>query len=181
MQDGNGLAGGSPPVMPLRRQVVESTSGQDDEATARVVVGVDPSAEARAALRWALRYGALITATVEVTHGWQAAREYVWFAEFPAPDDPTGPVRRAIEQMVSEARTDTGLSADRVATTVHVVEGRPAKVLLDRADGAALLVLGSRGHGGYAGFLLGSVTTQCAAHAPCPVTIVRPDPEVRHA
>lgn len=160
---------------------MESTSGQGENGAARVVVGVDPSAEARAALRWALRYAALGGASVEVAHGWQSAREYVWFAEVPAPEDPMGSVRRAIDQMVSEARTDTGLGEDQVTVTLHVAEGRPVKVLLDRADGAALLVLGSRGHGGFAGLLLGSVSTQCATHAPCSVTIVRPDSEVPRA
>ena len=48
-----------------------------------------------------------------------------------------------------------------------------AQVLVDEADGADLLVVGSRGHGGFAGLLLGSVSQQCAHHAPCPVVIIR--------
>jgi nucleotide-binding universal stress UspA family protein len=149
-------------------------SGSAGGARPRVAVGVDPSDEARAALEWALRYAALLGATVDVVHGWQSAREYVWLNEVPAPDDPTRTARQAIEQLVSEGRAATGIDEDQVAVTIHVVEGRAVRVLLDQAEGADLLVLGSRGHGGFAGLLLGSVSTECATHASCSVTIVRP-------
>jgi len=52
-------------------------------------------------------------------------------------------------------------------------EGTPAQVLLEAADGADLLVVGSRGHGGFAEALLGSVSEACVHHAQCPVVIVR--------
>jgi nucleotide-binding universal stress UspA family protein len=55
-----------------------------------------------------------------------------------------------------------------------VVEGAPAPVLLEAAKGADLLVVGMRGHGGFVGLLLGSVSQQCAHHAPCPIAIVPP-------
>jgi len=59
----------------------------------------------------------------------------------------------------------------------RVVEGRPAAVLVNESQGADLLVVGSRGHGGFAGLLLGSVSQQCAHHAACPVVIVHRGPE----
>ena len=62
-----------------------------------------------------------------------------------------------------------GLDAERT-----VVEGTAAEVLLERAKTADLLVVGSRGHGGFAGLLLGSVSQQCAHHSPCPIVIVPP-------
>ncbi len=55
----------------------------------------------------------------------------------------------------------------------RVVEGNPAQVLLDAADGADLLVLGSRGHAGFTEALLGSVSQHCVHHAPCPVVVIR--------
>lgn len=53
-----------------------------------------------------------------------------------------------------------------------VLEGTPAQVLVEAAQGADLLVVGTRGHGGFTGLLLGSVSQQAAHHAPCPVVIV---------
>ncbi|MEV0561406.1 universal stress protein [Dactylosporangium sp. NPDC049742] len=53
-----------------------------------------------------------------------------------------------------------------------MVQGHPAKVLLDAANGAELLVVGSRGHGTFTGILLGSVSQHCVQHAPCPVVVV---------
>ena len=58
----------------------------------------------------------------------------------------------------------------------RVVEGHPAQVLIDAADGATLLVVGRRGHGGVVGLLLGSVARACTEHAPCPVVVVPPAP-----
>jgi nucleotide-binding universal stress UspA family protein len=54
-----------------------------------------------------------------------------------------------------------------------VVQGHPAQVLLDASAGAELLVIGSRGHGGFVGAMLGSVGQHCVHHATCPVVIIR--------
>jgi nucleotide-binding universal stress UspA family protein len=63
--------------------------------------------------------------------------------------------------------------ADDVKIERRVVEGPAASVLVDESRAADLLVVGSRGHGGFTGLLLGSVSQQCAQHAECPVVIVR--------
>ena len=55
----------------------------------------------------------------------------------------------------------------------EVLEGHPAQLLVTAAEGADLVVVGSRGHGGFVGMLLGSVSQHVAAHAPCPVLVVR--------
>ncbi len=61
----------------------------------------------------------------------------------------------------------------RVAVSASVRKGNAAQVLLAAADGAELLVVGSRGHGGFSGALLGSVSQHCVHHARCPIVIVR--------
>jgi nucleotide-binding universal stress UspA family protein len=58
------------------------------------------------------------------------------------------------------------------APRIVVVEGHPAQVPLRAAGGAQLLVVGSRGHGTFAGIMLGSVSQHCVQHAPCPVVVV---------
>ncbi|MEW6470874.1 MAG: universal stress protein [Actinomycetota bacterium] len=136
-----------------------------------IVVGVDGSPEAAAALRWALGEARLRHATLEAVHAWL----------FPVVGDVPGAavdsLARALEraadgllnQVVDDvAGTDPGVKLER-----RVVEGAAAAVLIDAAAGADLLVVGSRGRGGFAGLLLGSVAQQCLHHAPCPVVLVR--------
>jgi nucleotide-binding universal stress UspA family protein len=66
-------------------------------------------------------------------------------------------------------------STDEVPVTAILAEGAAAAALLDVAKEADLLVIGSRGHGGFTGLLLGSVSQQCATHSPCPVVVVHAD------
>jgi nucleotide-binding universal stress UspA family protein len=83
----------------------------------------------------------------------------------------------------TEARTtllsilaDEGITAESpVPVSTLVAEGNPARALLDAADAAELLVVGSRGHGGFAGVLVGSISQQCVHHAKCPVVVVHPN------
>ena len=74
---------------------------------------------------------------------------------------------------LADAISETVSSDSPVKISTSVQEGNAAQVLLEAADGADLLVVGSRGHGGFTGALLGSVSQHCAHHAPCPLVIVR--------
>ena len=90
------------------------------------------------------------------------------FGEF----DPEANARDVLAKAVADVLDP----ADAERVHQHVVAGHPARVLLDAAAGAALLVVGSRGHGGFAGMLLGSVSQHVVAHATCPVLVVHEQP-----
>jgi len=147
--------------------------GQDPETsgTPRVVVGVDASEQSKEALRWAARYAQLVGATLDVVHAWHLADEHAWLQSLPPPADPTDVADKALATVVEDVVPRS------VAVRSTVREGHAANVLVDAANGATLLVVGSRGHGGFDGLLLGSVGAQCAEHAPCTVVVVRPSHE----
>lgn len=144
------------------------TAGAGSPARPRVVVGVDGSDGSRAALGWALNEARLRGASVEALHAWQYP--YVNVTGFPVPEmDLTAfaeSARRALDEALDE-QDCTG-----VEVTPRVRMAGAAHALLEAADGAELLVVGSRGRGGFAGLLLGSVSQHCAHHATCPVVIV---------
>jgi len=139
-----------------------------------IVVGVDHSEGAKAALRFAREEATLRQATLRVVHAWQYA--YIGATGFegslPALGGDIKELRDAAERdldaTLQEAIPETGT----VEIERRVVEDRPAAALVDESRGADLLVVGSRGHGGFAGLLLGSVSQQVAHHAACPVVIV---------
>ena len=139
-----------------------------------IVVGVDSSDGAKEALRFALEEAKLRQATLRVVHAWQFGYIGVSGIEGLSP---------VVGGDLSELRHTAALALDATLYEVvpHsngveiervVVEGAPAMVLVDESRHADLLVVGSRGHGGFAGLLLGSVGQQCAHHAACPVVIV---------
>ncbi|MFC5905868.1 universal stress protein [Streptacidiphilus monticola] len=140
------------------------------QQTSRIVVGVDGSASAQDALRWALAQARLSGATVDAVASWEQPIAYGVGYYVPLPEGELAAVTaKMLAERVQQAQDD----ALPVEVHQQVVEGHPARVLIEAARGADLLVLGSRGHGGFAGALLGSVGQHCAQHAPCPVVIVR--------
>jgi nucleotide-binding universal stress UspA family protein len=136
-----------------------------------VVVGVDGSESARAALRFALEEARLRGAGVRAVSVWHLpAVAYGGAFVPPAPGlvaELEPGARRVLERALDEARDAVG---DVEVETV-VREGPPVRILLEEAQEADLLVVGSRGLGGFRGLLLGSVSQQCAHHAPCPLVI----------
>jgi nucleotide-binding universal stress UspA family protein len=141
----------------------------------RIVVGVDGSPTSISALRWAIRQGRLTGARVDAVTAW---RYPATFADPTLIDstDYEDDARRILTQTIAE-----NPSGNEVQVRPLVMFGHPAQVLLDAADGADLLVVGSRGHGGFTEAMLGSVGQHLVHHAPCPVVIIRgkeaaPDP-----
>jgi nucleotide-binding universal stress UspA family protein len=132
-----------------------------------IVVGVDGSDPARAALRWAVDYAALVGATVDAVTCWSYPTSYGLGAGVPSNWSPEADARQMLADTVASTLGD-----QTPATLTQVVrEGNAAQVLLDETKDAQLLVVGSRGHGGFAGLLLGSVSTNCTEHARCPVLV----------
>jgi len=155
--------------MMQRRSVGSGSEGGGVRDRPRIVVGVDASKESEEALRWAARYAQLLGATLDVVHAWHRTDELAWLESLPPPVEPTHTAQDELAKIVDQIIGPKG--ATKVTTAV--IEGHAAKVLSDRAKGAALLVVGCRGFGGFDGLLLGSVSSGCVAHAPCSVVVVR--------
>jgi nucleotide-binding universal stress UspA family protein len=146
-----------------------------DRDNGLIVVGVDSSEGAREALRFALDEAKRRDATLRVVHSWQFGNIGVKGLEgfSPIVGADLGDLRRTAELALDAILAEVAENVNGVALERRVVEGAPAPVLVDESRKGDLLVVGSRGHGGFAGLLLGSVSQQCAHHAACPVVIVR--------
>jgi nucleotide-binding universal stress UspA family protein len=134
-----------------------------------VVVGVDGSSSSKAALRWALDQARLTKARVRAVIAWEVPPYTGWGVR--AHEDFGVAAGKLLGESVEEALGyDPPLDVEVVEV---VLPGHPAQVLIDESARAALLIVGSRGHGGFAGTLLGSVSQLCVQHAHCPVLVVR--------
>ncbi|MER6083456.1 universal stress protein [Streptomyces sp. NPDC001833] len=141
---------------------------EPDVSAPKVVVGVDGSPSSYGALRWAVRYAGLVHGTVDAVAVWQLPGLYGWSA--PAVDIDVD--EEEARQGMRKELTDV-LGADAASVRTRLVHGDPTDVLLRAAEGAEVLVVGSRGRGGFARALLGSVGLHVSQHASCPVVIVR--------
>ena len=139
-----------------------------ENSTGRIVVGVDGSAASAEALRWAVQQARLTGAQVQAVTAWQLPTSYAWGPIVDDVDWADG-ARQAQDAMIKDTLDDD----DAAGVQRTVLEGHPAYVLLEAAKGADLLVMGSRGHGGFAGMVLGSVSQHVIAHAPVPVLVTR--------
>lgn len=148
----------------------------------KIVVGVDGSEGAAKALHWALGEARLRGASLRVVHAWSVPLVLsIPSADafgIPEPAESMQQVRAALHKEADNVLEAVlrGIDAGEVEVEVEgqVVEGKAVRVLIEAANDADLLVVGSRGLGGFTGLLLGSVSQQCAHHAPCPVVIVPP-------
>jgi nucleotide-binding universal stress UspA family protein len=148
-----------------------STPGTAPQSgSGRIVVGVDGSSHSEAALRWAIGQARITGQQVEAVISWSFPADLGIGAAGPlAAYDWEGVAATTLKETVAHAVDPS--DEDRVAQ--RVVLGHPAKVLLDAAADADLLVIGSRGRGGFTGMLLGSVSQHVIARAACPVVVVR--------
>ncbi|WP_089153888.1 universal stress protein [Micromonospora sp. NBS 11-29] len=139
-----------------------------------ILVGYDGSADATVALNWALDEAGRSGRPVRLAYVFEWLTVAGWIGPGVAPGIwPDENARRQVEELVRKAAADA--AADRPGLTVHgeVFDGPPALVLQERSAEAGMLVLGSRGHGGFGGLLTGSTAVSVTAHAHCPVVVVR--------
>ena len=138
----------------------------------RVLVGIDGSEGSRRALRYAAdeakAHGASLTALTAYTV--PPPPVAVGTAQPPPRDERAWrkDAEHLLQQTLQATVDDPALKVD-----TEVVEGPAARALIDASQDADLLVVGTRGHGGFAGMLLGSVSQHLAAHAACTVAVVR--------
>ena len=150
----------------------------------RVVVAVDGSAGSRAALRFAMDDAVRRGVPVEAVVAYRSPDSWTDFEVVGRAE-----TERIRARMRSEAEARVRTLVDDVTRSapgpfpdigIHAVEGAPADALIRASHGADLLVVGSRGHGGFSSVLLGSTSMQCALHATCPVTVVHSVEARRH-
>lgn len=138
-----------------------------DTGAFQIIVGVDGSEPSLKALEWAIVEAKLRSAELTIVTTWS----YPIMAGTPGDIVPEDSFKEVCERIQAEAltvATDAGLTA-----TGRIVRGSAVTVLLEAAESAGLLVVGSRGRGGFTGLLMGSVSNQLVHHAACPVLVVR--------
>jgi nucleotide-binding universal stress UspA family protein len=151
--------------------VVRAPSSRKGSSMKKIVVGTDGSECAAEALRWAYEEARLAGASLVVLHSWQ----------YPYVDPVAGEqeVRRRMQADASAQLADAvepmseRAEVDGVALSTRLVEDLPAKAIIEAAADADLVVVGSRGRGGFTSLLLGSVSRSVVQHAPCPVAVIR--------
>lgn len=159
----------------------------------RIVVGVDGSSAAFDALKWAYRQAVLTGEQLHLITTYEVESSHNPYAPSyaHAPDSRTAAhLSEAESEWRSQRQTIAQQRAERMLQEVldgvravvdgtpevaqeAIAGGRPAEILIERSHHSSLLVVGSRGRGGFRGLLLGSVSQQCVHHAGCPVVVVR--------
>ena len=155
-----------------------------------IVIGVDGSESSHRALRWALNEARLRDDVVLVTHAYEVPRVRNRYAtaypyvpadtfrvaadyERRMQEEQDTHARQQAEGIIQQALDEAGWSGDGPVVKRLTVARDPARTLVEMSEHADLLVVGSRGHGGFTGLLLGSVSQHCAHHAHCPVVVIR--------
>lgn len=150
--------------------VVVHGSGRAERGITRIVVGVDGSPASDAGLLWATEAALRCEAGLVLVHGWV----YPYLGSRTSVSEPRDEMRLDAMRVLEASAAKAHELAPAVACHSIITEEGPAKAILDAAADADLIVVGSRGHGGFTALLLGSVSRTVLQHAPCPVAVVRP-------
>ncbi|MGQ1839010.1 universal stress protein [Kocuria turfanensis] len=141
-----------------------------EQGNSAVVVGVDGSEQSVEALRWAARIAPALGASIKVVGAWDYPPEYAGYVPLGS-DNFDEITRKRVDKAIHQAFGED--VPEGLTTTVEF--GHPSKVLVRESEDASMLVVGRRGHGGFRGLLLGSVSAACVSHASCPVLVIHED------
>jgi nucleotide-binding universal stress UspA family protein len=147
------------------------TTTEMEDAMKTIVVGVDGSHGATDALKFAIEEARVRGAGLKAVAVWQMPTAVYGSGMMPVLVD-SADQKQIAQDALDKRLEEVDAAAAGVSVTPVVREGQPAEVLVAEAHDADLLVVGTRGRGGFKGLLLGSVSQQCAHHATCPVAIV---------
>jgi nucleotide-binding universal stress UspA family protein len=140
-----------------------------------IVVGVDGSGASIKALRYAVDEAKKTPGTeVRAVSAWHVPAG-VYGSGWAPSDIDLDEFRKLAQKALDDGIAAADVGDSGVTVTPVLREGQPAEVLCDEAEGSDLLVVGTRGLGGFHGLLVGSVSQQCVHHAPVPVVVIRPD------
>lgn len=139
-----------------------------------IIVGIDGSDHSRHALEWAAREAAIRQLPLTVLTVHQGVAGY-WTTPVPYPGDPalTDQAGKMAQELTEGVLKQAGPGSQPPSVMVRAVTGLPAQELLRASEGADMLVVGSRGAGGFKRLHVGSVCTQVTHHARCPVVVTR--------
>jgi nucleotide-binding universal stress UspA family protein len=138
-----------------------------------IIVGIDGSVNSRRALQWALNEASIRHTPLTVLTVNQAVAGFSGNAvAYPGDEDRAGKARDAAQEETDSVLGMIGTESRPPSVTVRAVSGLPSEVLLDAAGDADMIVVGSRGAGGFKRLLMGSVSSQVSQHAHCPVVVI---------
>jgi nucleotide-binding universal stress UspA family protein len=141
-----------------------------------IIVGVDGSAQSQRALEWAIKEAGIRSAPLTVLAVHQVAGNH-WTGNpevYPADQPETDKMRQAAQDAAQKA-VDAAGAPGPASVTVRAVSGIAAQELISASKDSDLVVVGSRGGGGFARLMLGSVSSQVVNHATCPVVVIPGD------
>ena len=139
-----------------------------DKVQERVVVGIDGSEQSSQALEWAASYARAKGGTLRAVTAWMFPSSYGFYVSGEGWDIEETATKVAEEQLAAVRKNYPDLDIP-----LSVVNAHPAQAMVNASDDADLLVVGSRGHGGFTGLVVGSVSTHCVHAAHCPVVVIR--------
>lgn len=148
----------------------------EEAAHGPVVVGVDGLAHSEAAVAFAFGEASAQDSDLVAVHAWHDSLADTVLLGHPVPPESEVAQQRAYETLAERLAGWQEKFPD-VHVTREVVRDTPSRALLRRAEGARLVVVGTRGRGGFRGLVLGSTSQQVLHHAPCPVAVVRTEPD----